>query len=1149
MSVQLKRFSAPLSIVFLLLGTACSMVKEYDVKIKELDTEVSLFGEGLSVPLGSTNKIILSSLLNSAGENIGDYLKKDDSGVLILSYQGTTSLADQIAQMDIDGMAKVDAIKINKEVEYHIGDLDPDKFVFDSKDYQVTVPFEGVDMKDMEVDAMNSNLDNLNFNAGLAKYHDKVAVNLAEKIGDLGHTEDITLKPELKALVEAAVASGIVGADDPYDVPDGYLDNKAVDKDLDVSVAEFKMDDNITSIKNIKLNSDAKMTISLEMDKPFISGGSIIPNVNLDLSKVFNMADGVINLSSLALNAANNWKASKDYAVNGLVKDSYESSISINEQISVDGTIQFDSPKTTLNTLKGDNPRIMTFRLSITFPGLSIASAEIAVSPVDFEEDQLVAIGNDTEYDVPDDVKEVLSVEMDPNQPLYLNINGYNLNRLKSKNFPYTISMKFPSAIEATSTAPNVTESDAEGKHILTFTGDLVNNASLPIKIVAFHPTVANKKVSLKTDIEVNAVITATNLVLDSANLPATDADDVRFAVTLDGDPKVSDVLVTTNDIVKDVSQEEKELEFEVKGVEGLGSFKVTPKGTPALEIACSMPNLTNMDLIPDGEGILMKLPDVFEFDASGLGSDLVFSAEDNSLLIKNTIPALISLPIRYLVVNPVQRTNDQNEEVPMVVTKYSVDGSVLIPSTNVRKSELDTIAGEEFGITVTIPKIEAKSVDLDDKFEFKLDQKYPLEFTLDTGEHLKHIQEVLLNEVYCSLDASFENLPDLGASDKFYVDLKLNLPDFIVPNEVPVKGYIENNKLTSKVKVDKLVNLDIPADGHLLFEDGIVITGSISANGDNVDLESLKSDIKAKFDATIASEDGKINLSKATGIFAYDIDKSTSIKLDNLPDMLKDESVTPDLSDPQITLDITTNLGVCLKGDIELVPVFGETPKEDAKIVISDVTLPFATNASEPVTKKLVILESATTAPPGYEPIEADVTSLLKKIPDALDVVIKANVDQDKASVVEIGVEYTCDINYAVTAPLSFGQDFKFSTSREIDLSSISQYASLGTFGIKGKAVNDSPLNLNVKLELLNADGAVIPQKKESVVAIAGGATATTSDIEFMLSPLDKNQKISKGRLTIMVTAVPGTPLKEDSSLQLTDLTAEVPEGIDYKL
>ena len=86
MKVLQTRFCALLALPILMLGYSCTVHEEYDVNINEIDTEVSLFEDGLSLPLGSTNKVVLSSLLNSAGQSIDEFLKTDaQTGMLVLS--------------------------------------------------------------------------------------------------------------------------------------------------------------------------------------------------------------------------------------------------------------------------------------------------------------------------------------------------------------------------------------------------------------------------------------------------------------------------------------------------------------------------------------------------------------------------------------------------------------------------------------------------------------------------------------------------------------------------------------------------------------------------------------------------------------------------------------------------------------------------------------------------------------------------------------------------------------------------------------------------------------------------------------------------------------------------------------------------------
>jgi len=1130
MFIQHRHLSVlPAAFAFLLLGlgTSCSVNKEYEVEVQDLDTELNLFEEGLSIPIGSSNKIILKDLINEEGESIDEYLKTDASGVLVLTYEDSTSLQDEIDKLDLDDLAKADAINISRDYTYHVGDVNKDNFTVDERHYDMTVTYSGVESVDITLDPVHSDIDGLDFKAGMDEYSDVITGNddlkLADKIGNVGHHEVIEKTDELKAWTAGISGSAAIA------IPKELLPDVDVETtNIAVTVDDITLHEDVTGIKNIQINPNAKMVISLKAVHPFISDGQFVPDIDLDLSKLFILQGGSkINLKDMVLSPANQWKASKSFPISGLATTQYGSTISIHENIVLDGIIYINDPKTTATTVSStDN---MEVEISIQFTDLTIESADISVKTLDYNLEDVMTIGDHDPFTVPEDVKDVKEVIMDQTQPLYLNVTPTNLDILSSKYIPYTIVMDFPDDVEIVGAVG--------GK--LTFNGDLAQGpVSHPIVVKSYHPTVVNGEVEVNAQVNVTAEVHAQNLEMFSGNLPKTPDEDVTFNVTMTGTPVISDILLTINDIVED-AERQGELEFEIDGPESFGTFIITPEGHPALEVTCNMPDIPGISFVPAEEGILLMMPDIFEFDTSGLDPRYVFNEAENSLLIKEVIPTEMSLPIKHIRIHTVSVGG-----VSKVLTNYHMYGKVMIPSSDVKHSDVLAIADSQFGLEVTVPKMTAKSLTLDEELCIDINKEYELDIDLDTDETLKKIDVANLKDAYINIEATFEGLPDLGG-EQFNVDLMVDLPEFITPSQIPVQGYIANNKLTvPPIAVEKLSNIELTDNNHI--EGVMSVNGKLTAQGSNISLESLQDDINCHFAVNISGPDGKITLSKAVGIFSYDVDKTTSIKLDDLPDMLRDDNLTPDLDDPQILLDIHTNLGIVMIGDIEIVPIIGGTAQEADKIVLTGIHMPYSPTAATTVTKSFVICKSASTAPAGYEVLEANVSKLLTRIPDELQVNITASVDESVVSVVETDAHYTLDIDYKISAPLSFGPDFHFSTDTEIDMSDIADWTSYGDFGVVGKAVNDSPISLNMEMILLDDQDQEIPQKKVSVIAIQA---ATTSDVEFYLTPIDKDRKISKAKLLITVTALPGMALAENSYFQLTDLVAVLPEGITYTI
>ncbi|MBP5488215.1 MAG: hypothetical protein J6X77_01445 [Bacteroidales bacterium] len=1116
----------PLVASLLVFAAACTPVEEYEVTLSEVDTEFSLFEEGLSVPIGSTNKLILGTFLNSAGDNLGDFLKTDASGRLILTYEGNTSLTSQIADLDLGAMATVDGVSFNKQFSYHIGDIDPSSFTIAADQVDVSFTFAGVESLDLEIDPIDADLDALNFKAGLDQYKDAINGNddlkLSNQIGEKGYDREIERNEGLAAL--AALAG-----EAEFDVPKALLPDITVDEtQINVTVPDIVLDENISAIRNIATKTGAKMRVSLRITNCYLSDGEIVPDVDLDLSQLLVIQGGsVIDLSGLALNPGNGWTASQDYIVNGLATTDYEGTISINENIVLEGTVCINDPKASSASLGATGN--MRFEIAISFIDLDIVSADIAVAPVNYSHVDALSIGSDETYDLPDEVKTVKQVVMDDTKPIYLKITPKNLNRLTTKNIPYTIELTFPDGMDV--------QGATAGK--LTLTGDLATGpVNEPIVIRSFTPTITNRKIQVNEEIGVNADFTATNLTMSSTNIPTTEDEDIAFEVEVQGTPAISNILLEINDIEKTI-EEGDNLEYDADGLDSFGSFSITPSGTPVLSMVTSLPSITGLSFVTGPEGILVTLPDIFVFDTSALDPSLTFSAENNTLLIQGAIPASINLPITSLKVNPVQK-----EAGTKIVTSYAVTGKIVVPSADVNHSDLQGMTGAEFGITVNIPEITAESITLDEALSFEIDETYDMSFELGADLPLKTINEILLDEVYMTLTTSFTGLPDLGEG-YYNVDLTLTLPSYMTPASIPIQGHIVDGSLPFEpVKLVKLSNIAVPEDGKIAGQ--IKLTGNVSAVGNDIDLSSIQSDINVDFTGALGNAAGKIAMSKATGVFSYSLEQGTTVKLDNLPEILRDDSLTPDLDDPQISLTIKSNLGIPMKGDLDIIPYKGAEVQEANKIQLHDIALPFSETANDTITKTFVVCKSATTAPADCVVLEADVTKLLTNIPDSLTINVKAAVDESTTSIVEPSANYALDIQYGITAPLAFGADFHFSTTTDIDISMIADYTAIGEFGIKGKAVNDTPLNLNVEMILLDPDEVVIPQSKPSTIAVRGSAT---SDIEFYLSPTDKTRKLSKARLVITVTAVEGVALTEESSLQLIDLAAVLPEGVTYSV
>ena len=1108
--------------LFLLLS-ACTTDENYIIDdISDIDPSITLFEDGVTVPVGSTKKINLGTLINDLGEDVNSFIRTGANGDLSLTYDGTVSLNDRIEELNLAGMAKIDGVSFSKDFNYHIGDFNTDLFTFGGTSYELKSTFEGVDIVDISLKDISAIARGLTFQAGLEKYKDLLEanedLNLARRIGDVLYHEKVMDIQDIKNDAAKFPSENI-----------SITKETLPDKDIPyvnvpIKVEPISLHEDVIAIKNVKTSPAAKLWVDLTLINVCFTGGEVIPDVNLDFTGKLHIKGGDnVNIKDMVLNAGNGWKASKVFTVEGLSNKDFGDTFELDDHIPVSGKLyanNMESTKTRINSANGD----IYLEIALRFGDFAIQDADIYIKPHSFELQDQVNFGNYSDIALPEEISDVKKVILDETRPLKFKVTPKNFDRIRQKDIDYAFAINFPPAFEV--------EGAENGK--LEFSGK-VNDGPIEKEIVvkSLTPTVKNHKISLDSGVTVDGQVTINNLVLSSATLPQNSSEDISFTVDIEGSPAIKDYIIVLNDF-EDEAKIGDTLEMDVDGVGDFGSFHVVPVGNPAITINLDIPDIKGLKFKPGNGGVKLNLPDIMVFDAAGIDPSLGFNAAENTITIKDQFPGTITLPIKELFLKPISKGGKS-----VVETSYSAEGRICIPGTEIYQSELKESFGSSVGLKVDIPKIQARSITLDDKISYDINQKFNLTIQ-NLPKEIKRIDEILLDDVYVSMDASFDGVP-ISPTAPISVDLILKMPDFMVPNSIPIKGQVQNGRLSATpVKIEKLHSIDLTNTDKI--EGEIVISGTLSAEAASLDLMQLKPDITANFTASLQNSEGKIAVSKVTGVFSYDISESTVMKLEDIPDMLKDDSNSIDVANPRLDLGINTNIGIPMLASIELIPYKKGLPLNDNIIKLNNVKLPFAPDPGKPASKSFSLCKLAAYAAPGAEFIEADLTGLLKQIPDSLKININANVDGNSTSVLEPAAKYTLDVNYGINVPLTFGKDFRFSTQLELDLSGAREITALGDFGIKGKVLNDSPLNLMVEMELLDGTGTVIPQNKSSIINIEG---ASTSDIEFYLSPADRSREISKARLNIILTAIPNKSLNESDCLQFLNLVAVAPEGI----
>lgn len=357
------------------------------------------------------------------------------------------------------------------------------------------------------------------------------------------------------------------------------------------------------------------------------------------------------------------------------------------------------------------------------------------------------------------------------------------------------------------------------------------------------------------------------------------------------------------------------------------------------------------------------------------------------------------------------------------------------------------------------------------------------------------------------------------GFIDKF-TSFDIEFPAYMTLEE-PTQGTLVGNKLKfgevatsstiySKVKLKSLKFQEIDAANKLVIQNGnITMLGDVKVDVTYPDLvkKNSSSDI-TKMQINGITSITTVKITSATGKFdpKIDLDDIGDIKIDSkdVPDFLDDPQVNITLTDPQITLNINSDVDLDAVVDGTLTSTFNNGTTSQVKI--SNIEIPRKKNS------KILICRQPKTLP--YQDYTAvyvveNLSDLMTKIPEKVTFKANARVDKTKAGTIKLGTPYTISTSYSFKAPLSLeaGSTIVYDDKtdgfyEDIDENDIDLRGE-AELVITGKVTNNSPLELTLAPTAIDVNGNALKGiKLVSANTIKSNLTdKTPSDLKITLT------------------------------------------------
>ncbi|KAA6346756.1 hypothetical protein EZS27_005757 [termite gut metagenome] len=410
---------------------------------------------------------------------------------------------------------------------------------------------------------------------------------------------------------------------------------------------------------------------------------------------------------------------------------------------------------------------------------------------------------------------------------------------------------------------------------------------------------------------------------------------------------------------------------------------------------------------------------------------------------------------------------------------------------------------------------------------------------------------------------------PLSGISGIILKDFKLTFPECLVLIDEKGKGIVDGNVYTitetsfapntEVFSLDlQLISFENTADGKLDLSTGsfkldytvalesnvVVKLSSVPEGGREIKLTPVVS----ISDIPIASVSGKVDPN-------IDI-KPTTVELEGLPDFLQDDDVKLDLTNPQISLNVSNPLGIPILINATMQGLKNGVSTHEKEIKTGNIEIPAEQTTTIILSKLGGIGDSENHIE--YKTID-NLNEIFLIIPEQIKLDITAEVKGEKHTI-DLGKTYPIEMNYKIDMPLSFGKDLIIIYNETIDgWNDKMKDLDMKNIYLATNVENTIPLEFHLSGYAIDVNGNKLDGIVIGVVGnqpIAPGKAKTAGLSSPIIGIVAQNSGIMKKMDGVVLKfkanstkTVNGIPLKSSQYLLMKNIKAMVPGGINVDL
>jgi len=1146
------------------------MNEEYEMSEEKLDLEATVFQEGVSLPLGSSAKIKIKDLLDDLDPEVKEYFEKNANGELSIGMDGQFDMSEELDF--IEDFSDIDAVSFNEDFPFDLASVDasgitagPYEFSYEQylseviENVEIDIPLIAPDPFTQTADISGFDSEgNMSMEVDAYHYDGKVAtVDLPVPIPDIAKNDTPLpiLSQVLKDLgVDIQTYDSFDMSASPIEVP-----------------LRFELPSLIKDVNEITFDG-AKVKMSLQLKNHIFHSGSIVPHVDVDLHSIFHLENGTTQdhiIADFVLDENDNYTSEQVYGIASLVVNPedikeengrryFDKTITVAPEVS----LTYKDLMTTTNLLAEHTGDDVMAYVTMEFIDLKVKDIVMTVEPVNVPVDQTIPMSVDP-ISLPDMINGVDEVTFTDNSGFDLYLTVANADRIRGLDLSVdALALTFPEELV-------VEGADDSGKLIVQIGTLSDGTLQKTIKVNGLRPQPAvNGAITLDGEIKVEAVAVAgvkDGEWLHTSDLPQTPSQDITISVRAEGNLEVADFKVDFGGYEHKVEMEKEKIEVDIPAeVAELGTLSANLEGEPAITINIDLPQ-TDLPIVPAAEGLIVKFPQMLVF--KDVPSE--FNAASNTLILTESIPSEIVLPIEKIVVTP-----EKVGEKWVSYGEVEVSGGIAVAAGIVSKADVDALTdpSAKVSFVASVPELKPATVDFDE-YKAHIDEEVSFgEFSIDElPKEVVSVEFIELDQVFLDFNVKAAGINAIVKDADVNLDLSVVLPEIISVEQgklengvLKVKGTLNENE-EIVIEPIRILGLDLSGvdiHGEDPFKDmKIDINGDIMIQDATIDLGALdNSDLNMTVEASIKSAhlENRIGIANVTGKVDYEVPAVVeTIDLSEFTALLNTEELKTqlDIDRFNLKLELETNLMVPVEATLNMTPYKGGVAGE---VVSTELELDMPESSGETSFIRYWISNTEEGMLSGYEFVELDLVGMLKQMPDSIAFNIAACTDATKDCVLDPSADQVLKANYAAEIPIALGPDFQleFNTKVEGLPAELGDILKMGSLALTGEITSSLPLELELTMSLLDSEGNAVELAENAgkqvikACGIDGSPVTTDLNVLMKIKPGADVSDISALGLNFKATSgnVSGVPVTEETFVQAT-LQALIPEGVTIDL